>query len=93
MSVKNIKFYQSFLQENLLSFVILVFLARKSIIFFHLGFIEDFKEIFLSNQKKYREPKLSILYYFIYYFAFFSAIAACAAASLATGTLNGEQDT
>ena len=80
MSIKNIKIYQSFLQENLLFFV-------------PLCFIKDFKEIFLSNQKKYREPKLSILYYFIYYFAFFSAIAACAAASLATGTLNGEQDT
>ena len=48
---------------------------------------------FSIKPKKYREPKLSILYYFIYYFAFFSAIAACAAASLATGTLNGEQDT
>ena len=80
MSIKNIKFYQSLLQKNLIFFV-------------HLGFIEDFKEIFYQTKKKYREQKLSILNYSIYYFAFFSAIAACAAASLATGTLNGEQDT
>lgn len=80
--------------EKCQEYIILpVFIAKKIYYFLSPVLYKRFQGDFLSNQKKYREPKLSILYYFIYYFAFFSAIAACAAASLATGTLNGEQDT